>query len=50
MRYGENADARVDAEHVITFEKDGLARGAEHPGQEYLDAAFGSADPKRFTR
>jgi SAM-dependent methyltransferase len=50
MRYGTNAEARVDAEHVITFEKEGLARDAEHPGQEYLDAAFGSADPKRFTR
>jgi 5S rRNA maturation endonuclease (ribonuclease M5)/SAM-dependent methyltransferase len=47
MRYGENADARVEAEHVITFDKSAAA-----PVNDGLDD-FRSVlkdDPKRFTR
>jgi hypothetical protein len=47
MRYGENADARVDAEHVITFEKPAATSVGD--GLDDLRSLLRD-DPKRFTR
>jgi SAM-dependent methyltransferase len=45
MRHGENADARVDAEHVITFEKSRPDNADRVPTIEEP-----TRDPRRFTR
>jgi SAM-dependent methyltransferase len=43
MRHGDNAEARVDAEHVITFVKGGDPGEMSTPGTP-------TSDPRRFTR
>jgi SAM-dependent methyltransferase len=47
MRYGTNAEARVDAEHVITFEKPAATSVGD--GLDDLRSLLRD-DPKRFTR